>query len=193
VTSARRGALLFALLATSGACQRRAALEAPVPRLVLAGTDGASHDLADEARSARLTVIFFSAWSCPCQTVHDARIREWYARYHALGVDVFAVDSEVGGSLAHDKEEATRRGYAFPVLIDTGAALARAVGAQYATESFVFDAAGVVRYHGSLDSDRNELHADAKPYLRDALDDLLAGSPPRTAESKALGCGLQMW
>jgi hypothetical protein len=52
---------------------------------------------------------------------------------------------------------------------------------------------GIVRYHGGLDSDRNELHDDALPYLGNALDDLLAGKSPRTAESKALGCALQTW
>jgi hypothetical protein len=79
------------------------------------------------------------------------------------------------------------------VLVDPGGVLARALGAEYATESFVLDAAGAVRYHGGLDSDRKQLHDDARPFLQDALDDLLAGKPLRTAESKALGCALQTW
>jgi peroxiredoxin len=190
---ALRAVPLLAILSTNGGCAKPTALEAPVPRLVLSGTDGTKHDLAEEARSARLTVLFFSAWNCPCQAVHDARIRELYARYHPLGVDVFAVDSEVKGSIARDKEEAARRGYAFPVLVDTGGMLARAVGAEYATESFVLDRTGIVRYHGGLDSDRKQLHDDARPFLRDAVDDLLAGKALRTSESKALGCALQTW
>jgi peroxiredoxin len=193
VTIAIRVAVLFAALGASSACQSPPALEARVPRLALLGTDGAKHDLAEEARSARLIVLFFSSWSCPCQTVHDARIRELYSRYHPLGVDVLAVDSETVGSMPRAKEEAARRGYDFPVLLDAGGALARALGAEYATESFVLDSTGIVRYHGGLDSDRNELRDDALPYLRNALDDLLAGKSPRTAESKALGCALQTW
>ena len=193
MTRALRVTLFAACLFCGSACATRTALQAPVPRLVLSGTDGAKHDLAEEARSARLTVLLFSAWGCPCQAFHDARIRELYAHYHPLGIGVFAVDSEVSGSVARDSEEARRRGYAFPVLIDVGGALAHAVGAEYATESFVLDSTGVVRYHGGLDSDRNELHDDAQPYLRNALDDLLAGKSLRAAESKALGCGLQTW
>jgi peroxiredoxin len=193
VKVAIHAALLFAALGVSSACQRPPAFEAAAPRLVLPGTDGAKHDLAEEARSARLLVLFFSAWTCPCQTVHDVRIRELYSRYHPLGVDVLAVDSETAGSMSRAKEEVVRRGYDFPVLLDAGGALARALGAQYATESFVLDPTGVVRYHGGVDSDRNELHDDARPYLQNALDDLLAGKSPRTAESKALGCSLQTW
>jgi hypothetical protein len=79
------------------------------------------------------------------------------------------------------------------VLVDTGGTLARALGAEYATESFVLDGAATVVYHGGLDSDRKQLHEDARPFLRNALDDLLAGKPLRTAESKALGCALQTW
>lgn len=193
MTRYRGLALLCVTLAASVACQRPAALHATVPRLVLSGTDGSPHDLADEARSARLTVLLFSAWKCPCQAVHDARIRELAAHYQPLGVHVLAIDSEVGGSVARDTQEAERRGYGFPVLVDTGGALARAVGAEYATESFVLDSRGLVAYHGGFDSDRKQLHDDARPFLRDALDDLLAGTPLRTAESKALGCALQTW
>ncbi len=190
---ARRVALLLAVLFASSACQKSHALDAPVPRLVLLGTDGVKHDLAEDARSAHLTVLFFSAWHCPCQAVHDARIRELYAHYHPLGVEVFSVDSETGASVEHDKDEAAHRGYPFPVLVDPGGELARAVGAEYATESFVLDSQGIVRYHGGLDSDRKELHADAEPYLRDALDDLLAGKSLRAREKKALGCALATW
>lgn len=193
MTRTLRLAFLLTVIATSIACQRPSAVHAPVPRLVLSGTDGRPHDLSDEARSARFTVLFFSAWGCPCQSVHDARIRELSARYRSRGIHVFAIDSELGGSIARDTVEAERRGYAFPVLVDPGGVLARALGAEYATESFVLDATGAVRYHGGLDSDRKQLHDDARPFLQDALDDLLAGKPLRTAESKALGCALQTW
>jgi len=62
VTRTLRLAFLLTVIATSIACQRPSAVHAPVPRLVLSGTDGRPHDLSDEARSARFTVLFFSAW-----------------------------------------------------------------------------------------------------------------------------------
>jgi hypothetical protein len=57
----------------------------------------------------------------------------------------------------------------------------------------VLDGEGRVRYRGGIDSDRTHLHEDATPFLRLALDDLLAGRPPRVAEGKTLGCSLQKW
>jgi peroxiredoxin len=158
----------------------------------LPGTDGVTHAL-EPAEGTRLTVLFFFANHCPCQAAHDARLRELYALYHPLGVDMFAVDSEISATPERDAAEAAKREYPFPILLDHGGALARRVGAEYATEAFVVDRSGAVRYHGGIDSDKRNLHNDATPFLRDALDDLLAERPPRHAESKALGCALQIW
>jgi hypothetical protein len=158
--------------------------------IALAGTDGVSHRLAPEG-DARLTVVIFFAGHCPCQAAHDARLLSLYALYHPRGVDVVAVDSEASATLERDRAEAQKRNYPFPILLDSGAALARSVGAEYATEAFILDRGGSVRYHGGIDSDRSHLRDDATPFLRNALDDLLADRAPRQAESKALGCALQ--
>ena len=44
---------------------------------------------------------------------------------------------------------------------------------------------------GGFDSDKTELTPDAHFFVRDALDDLLAGRPVRAAEGKTLGCTLR--
>ena len=92
-----------------------------------------------------------------------------------------------------DAAEAARRGYAFPILIDPKARLADALGAEYATYSVIVDAQGRVRYRGGFDSDKTHMRESAAQYVRDALDDLLAGRPPRVAEAKTLGCALEKW
>ena len=185
---------VFLPLLALGGCARPSAVNVSVAAQKLAASDGATYVVPPGSDgAAHLTVLVFSAWHCPCQTAHDARLQGLYARYRALGVDFFAVDSEIGGTPHDDAAKAAQHGYAFPVLFDHGAGLARALHAEYATESFVVDRRGVVRYHGGLDSDRTKLHDDAIPLLANALDDLLAGRPPRSAETKALGCSLQTW
>jgi peroxiredoxin len=143
-------------------------------------------------RAAFTVLVFFSA-DCDCQRAHDARLRELYLRYRGRGVDLLAVDSEVAASLSRDEALARQRAYPFALLIDHGGKLAHALEADYATYSVVIDAAGQVRYRGGLDSDYRDLHEDASFYLRDALDDLLAGRPVRAPEAKTLGCGLRLW
>ena len=43
----------------------------------------------------------------------------------------------------------------------------------------------------ALHSLKDRLHDDAQSFLRDAVEDLIAGREPRVAEGKALGCALQ--
>jgi peroxiredoxin len=183
----------LAIVSASAGCAHPRVLDAVVPRVALPGTDGVAHELGRGASGAALTVLVFFAQHCPCQAAHDARLLEVARGYHDRGVDVFAVDPEPGATPERDATEALRRGYPFPILVDHGGALARRLGAEYATETFVVDRQGVVRFHGGIDSDRSALHDDARPYLRDALDDLLLGHAPRLAEAKAFGCALQLW
>jgi hypothetical protein len=140
-----------------------------------------------------LTVLVFFSPSCHCLAAHEPRLLDLYARYRARGVELLMVDSETTGSTERDAMEAKRRGYPFPIVRDEGARLAHALGAQYATYSVVLDAQGRIRYRGGIDSDKSHVHDDAQLYLRDSIEDLLAGRSPRTAEGKALGCALQTW
>ena len=79
-----------------------------------------------------------------------------------------------------------------PLLRDESGELARRLGALYATESYVLDPTGRVRYQGGVDSDRKYLRPDAQPYLRQALLKLLSSDAPAFATGKALGCALRL-
>jgi hypothetical protein len=177
----RSARLFLSLLLLLGA-----ACATPGPRV-------AAVDPAALPARAPWTVLVFYSPTCHCLEQHGARLHALYDAYHARGVQFFMVDSEVRGSPDRDEAEARRRGYPFPIVRDAGATLANELGATYATYSVVLDAAGRIRYDGGIDSDKNHLHEDATPYLQDALDDLLAGRPPRRAEAKTLGCALEKW
>lgn len=155
--------------------------------------EGGTLDARALASDATLTVFVFFSPDCHCLRQHEARLRDLDATFRARGVQFFMVDSEVRASIERDAEEARRRAYTFPILVDRGARLADAVGAEYAAYAVIVDRSGRLRYRGGVDSDKDHLHADATPYLRDALDDLLAGRDPRVANAKTLGCALQKW
>jgi len=157
----------------------------------LQGTDGALHSVVAPEEGAYTVVIFFSS-DCHVLAAHDDRIRKLAADFVSPRVRILAVDPEVGATLDRDRAEVEQRRYPFPVLLDRGGALARSLGATYASYSVVLDHEGSVRYRGGIDSDRVHLRDDATPYLADALTDLLAGKAPRVAESKALGCALRL-
>lgn len=181
-------ALFTTLLATAAAC----APSAPpaVPALTVARADGNDVAFPKALEDAPYTVLVFYAHACPCFHVHDDRIRALASTYESRGVRFYVVDSEIDASAERDAAAARER-HLPPILIDRGAKLADALGAEYATYSVVLDRDGHVRYRGGIDSDKTHLTDDAKPYLRNAIDDLLAGRDPKVAEGKALGCSLQ--
>jgi thiol-disulfide isomerase/thioredoxin len=187
------GGPLWAVLALSACAPEPAVPRArPLPELTLCGTDAQSHRIREDVRRARLTVFEFFSPRCAVQQAHDARVNQLAERY-AGRVTVLAIDSEVGASLERDEAAARARGYRFPILIDPGGRLARALGARYSSYSVVVDSGGRVRYTGAIDSDRERLHAEATPYLANAVDALLKGAEPDPAETRSFGCYLRTW
>jgi hypothetical protein len=174
-------------------CAGAAPLVAQLPSAPLVRPGGEAVDVRRLAEGARLTVLVFFSMHCNCLDEHEGRLKSLYERYGPRGVQIVMIDSETGASLERDEAEAQRRGYPFPILEDPGARLADGLGAEYATYSVVVDAQGRVLYRGGIDTDKSHLSDDATAYLRDALDDVLAGRPPRVAEGKTLGCSLRKW
>jgi peroxiredoxin len=180
------------LLLAATACSAAPSAVGQLPSAPLASPQGA-RDVRQVVAEAPFTLLIFFSRACHCLEQHDERIRALYEAYHPRGVQLVMVDPEVRASPEIDAAEARRRGYPFPLLLDPGAKLADALGAEYATYSVIVDAQGRIRYRGGFDSDKTHLRAGATSYVRDALDDLLAGRPPRVAEAKTLGCALEKW
>lgn len=184
-------ALLFACMFCLGACGHTAV--PPTRDTTIAVTDGTAAQFHEYLARAPFTLLVFVSADCPCLTAHDGRLRELFAAYGPRGVQFLAVDSEVGTTVESAQREVKERGYPFPILVDRGAAVANQFGAEFAAYSVVVDRAGNVQYRGGIDSDRRKLHANATFYVRDALENLLAGRAPQLTEGRTLGCVLRKW
>ena len=179
---------LVAALALAAACAPAAAPH--VPAVDLQSTHGEVERVPSNLSGARWTVLVFLSADCPCFEAHEPRLAALARDYGSRGVRFLLVDSERESSASRAARVSIEQKLALPLLIDRDASLADALGAEYATYSVVLDREGVIRYRGGIDSDKSFLRADATPYLRDALDDLLAGTAPRRPETEALGCVL---
>ena len=106
-----------------------------LPDTPFLATDRATYKLADLVSGAPATVVEFFSADCPCQDAHDERLIELYRRYQPLGVRFIVVDANYSAALDHDIEQAQERHYPFPIVVDPGGALMKALGAKYATYS----------------------------------------------------------
>jgi hypothetical protein len=181
---------ILALVLAAG-CAHPATMR--VPDVTLSATAGPPMVLPRDLGTAKFTAFVFFAKGCGCFSAHQDRLREMSAKFAPAGVRIVFVDPETGRTATGDAQEAESRALPAAIYLDPGAQLAKALHAEFATYAVVVDAAGKVRYHGGLDSDKSHLRGDSTPYLADALTDLLAGREPRVAEAKTLGCVLETW
>jgi peroxiredoxin len=141
------------------------------------------------------TVVVFTANGCPfARSWHD-RIQVVARDYADRGVRVLQLISNDATDHPEDGPEAmTARvaagDFAGPLLHDADQALAQAYGATATPEVFVVDRTGIVRYHGAPDGDHDDPSQNAL-WLRDALDDVLAGRPVGRPETSPAGCSIK--
>jgi hypothetical protein len=168
--------------------------ETPPPAVgdgvVLRDGGGRSVPFSGITAEHRFTVVVFYSSSCPCFAAHVQRLGSLSAELRKRDVAFVAVDSE--RHAAGEPSPPTEAALGVPLFRDEGGTLARRLHARFATEAYVIDRAGEVRYRGGLDGDRKQLTPTARMYLRDALVGLLRSDMPRYQTAKALGCALRL-
>jgi peroxiredoxin len=156
------------------------------PPFALRGVDGATHALADYPGMP--TAVVFSCVHCPYVVAWEDRIND-IARDYAGRAAVVAINSNdhLGDTFDHMVARATDKGFVFPFLRDESQEVAEAYQPARTPEVFLFDAERRLVYHGAPDSSYEDADG-AVPYLRQALDAVLAGEAPPVAETPAVGC-----
>jgi len=154
--------------------------------------DARGGETAVDPPASRATVIVFTANGCPYALAWHDRIQQVAVDYSERAVVLLQVMSNEQGGHPEDSLEAMRRRVengeiAGPYLRDADQEVAAAYGATATPEVFVLDHQGVVRYHGAPDADHDNPAQNAQ-WLRDALDDVLAGRPVRRPQTSPAGC-----
>jgi peroxiredoxin len=141
------------------------------------------------------SVVVFTANGCPFA-------RAWHDRVQAVARDYAGRDVVVLQVVSNDESDHPEDGVAAmavrvaagelagPFLHDAEQSAAQAYGATATPEVFVVDRAGTVRYHGAPDADHDDPAQDAA-WLRDALDDVLAGREVARPRTSPAGCSIK--
>ena len=168
----------------------RLALGDPAPAFSLPGVGGGSHSTS-KFEGKPLTVVF-SCVHCPYVVAWEDRLND-VAREYDGRAGMLVVNSNAGylGDSFEDMEARAReKSFAFPFLFDERQEVAGSYGAARTPEVFVFDAGHRLAYHGTPDSDHQD-PSGAEPYLREALEAVLAGREPEVQEVPPVGCTIK--
>ena len=169
--------------------------KAPKTDVKMKNVDGQEVSIASVA-GPKGTLVIFSCNHCPFVKAWESRIVEIGNTYRGKGVGVIAINSNDPSALPEDSYEqmqkrAKERGFEFPYVVDATSEVARAFGASHTPEAYLFDKDGKLVYHGAIDDNSRDASKVESPYLKNALNALLAGNQVATKETKAIGCGIK--
>ncbi len=115
-------------------------------------------------------------------------------KYKGQEVVWLAIDSTAGTSAEDNKAKAEEWSISYPILSDTTSAVAQQYGAKTTPHMYVIDKEGKLVYNGAIDDDSSADGSKgdkAKNHVAKALDEVLAGKPVSTPETKPYGCGVK--
>ena len=164
-----------------------------VPGFTLPRAEGG--ELAVDPGASAATVVVFTANHCPYALAWHGRLDAVARDYAARGVSLVQVNANdeqryPADSTAASAERVARGEFSGPYLRDLTQEVARAWGARKTPDVYVVDREGTLVYHGAPDADHGDEGANAS-YLREALDDVLAGRPVARAETTPVGCSVK--
>ncbi|MBO6793692.1 MAG: redoxin domain-containing protein [Balneolaceae bacterium] len=156
---------------------------------------GRNLTLNDIAKSNGLIVIF-SCNTCPW-------VARWEDRYADISriaqfnnVGMVAVNSNEAYRSRGDGMEdmiryANKANYNFPYVLDRNHEVADAFGAKSTPHIFLFNADMKLIYTGSIDDNANRAEAVTQYFLKDAIEQMVAGEKILEATTKTLGCSIK--
>lgn len=156
----------------------------------LPGTDGKKHSLAD-LKDQKVVVVVFTCNSCPIATAYEDRIIA-FAKKHAGQIALVAINVNrvPEDNLAKMKQRADEKKFSFPYLFDESQKIAKDFGATLTPEFFVLDSNRKIAYMGGMDDNSYPDKVTAN-YLEPAVEAVLDGKKPATAETIARGCRIR--
>jgi cytochrome oxidase Cu insertion factor (SCO1/SenC/PrrC family) len=195
--TATLGALLALSASADGEGPKALGLGAAAPMrdAALKNVDGRSVTLAS-ASGKKGTLVLFICNHCPWVKAWQGRIAELGNAAAKQGIGVVAINANDPAAYPEDAfaemvKRAKNVGYRFPYVVDATSDVARAFGASHTPEAFLFDAKGVLVYHGAVDDNAQAIKEVKSHWLADAVTAVAAGRSVATGETKALGCGIK--
>ncbi len=190
----------MALVVSMGAAHSAARVGESAPAFALAGADGKTHALADY--QGKVVVLEWTNHECPFVKKHykSGNMQSLQKAFTAQGVVWLSVitgkKGKQGVVSAEKARELTAKRGAAPtaVLFDASGDVGRAYGAKTTPHLYIIGKDGRLAYAGGIDSidssDADDI-PKATPYVKLALNEMLAGKPVSTPTTKPYGCSVK--
>ena len=141
----------------------------------------------------KVVVLVFVSTDCPIANAYHPYLTKLYQRYQAKSVNFYLVHSSAEITVEAAEKHVKEYNLEIPVVLDRDQSLARRVSVTVTPEAVVLGRSeNDPIYQGRIDNlyaDYGKKRASAtEHYLRDALDQFLAGENIKTRRTKPIGC-----
>lgn len=188
------------LLSVIGAALAAPQTGQPAPEFALTDSNGKSHKLSDF--KGKFVVLEWLNHGCPFVKKHygSGNMQKLQKEYTGKDVVWLSIVSSAPGKQGHMSPAETNKAKeesgsaATAVLIDEDGTVGRLYDAKTTPHMFVVNPEGVLIYMGAIDSVKSPDPADiagAKNYVKQALDEAMAGKPVSEPTTTAYGCGVK--
>lgn len=193
-------ATLLAALASPLAAGEGIVTGKNAPSFQLTDVEGKNRSLSDA--KGRWVVLEWVNHGCPFVRKHydKGHMQALQKEFTGRGVQWFSICSSAAGKQGHMSPAEwretikTKGGAATAVLLDPSGSVGRLYGAKTTPHMFVIDPKGVLVYQGAIDDTPSTDPADiatSRNYVREALNQGLAGKPIESPETKPYGCSVK--
>lgn len=186
--------LLIAFWAVATCCVGAAGKPTKIENFALIDHEGKFHELDYYLKmpGVKGLVIFIQGNGCPLVQKRVPELNRMSAMYRQKGILFCMLNANLQDDREEIREEATTFNISMPVLKDEAQIVARALGVERTAEAYLISAKGKkIVYRGAIDdrlSYQSEKPKAGKHYLKDAIDNLLAGEEIEPAVTDAPGC-----
>ena len=185
----------FSILAIAGGAAAGTGVDVgdQAPQFTLADSAGNEVGLADF--KGKIVVLEWTNPDCPFVKRHneEGTMKKLESTFAKSGVVWLTVNSTNYMDAAANAAYVKKEGINWPVLVDQDGAVGHSYGAATTPHMFIIDGKGTVVYEGAIDDDaRGNKEAGARTnYVADALNEIAAGKPVSTPETKPYGCSVK--
>jgi thioredoxin-related protein len=168
----------------------------PIPKADVGMKDVSGKIISlQHAKKENGLLVMFSCNTCPVVIANQSRTKQVcsYATDNKIGVTV--INANEGGRSSGESFEsmqayANQQSYQWFYVLDKNDVLADAFGASRTPECFLFDKNGKLVYHGAIDDSPGKIDNVKRNYLKEAIDEMVAGKNIKVKESRSIGCSI---
>jgi len=141
-------------------------------------------------------LVMFSCNTCPYVIKNQDRTKQIanYAVQNKLGVIILnsnEAQRNADDSFDAMKKYAKSQDYNYHYVVDANASVADAFGATRTPEIFLINKEGTIVYKGAIDDSPADATQVKTIFLKEAINEVVAGKPITVKESKSIGCTIK--